>query len=45
MRKALALAMVGLALMLCSCGDLFSNAKVGNVERIQKALESGKYDI
>jgi ankyrin repeat protein len=41
MRKALVLAMVGLALMLCSCGDLLYNAKVGNVERIQKALESG----
>jgi hypothetical protein len=41
MRKALALAIVGSALMLCSCGDLLYNAKVGNVDRIQKALESG----
>jgi hypothetical protein len=41
MRKAMVLAMVGLALMLWSCGDLLYNAKVGNVDRIQKALESG----
>ena len=41
MRRALVLAMVGAAFMLCSCGDLLYNAKVGNVDRIQKALESG----
>jgi hypothetical protein len=41
MRKARVLAIIGCAFMLCSCGDLLYNAKVGNVDRIQKALESG----
>ena len=41
MRKAIALAMVGFALMLCSCGDLIYNAKVGNIERLQKGLDGG----
>ena len=41
MRKAQGLAIVALAFMLCSCGDLIYNAKVGNIERLQKGLESG----
>jgi ankyrin repeat protein len=32
---------VAMALMLCSCGDLLYNAKIGNIERIQNGLETG----
>lgn len=30
-----------LSLLLCSCGDLLTNAKTGNIDRIQKGLDSG----
>jgi uncharacterized protein len=41
MRKLYALVIAALALMLCSCGDLLYNAKIGNIERIQAGIASG----
>jgi ankyrin repeat protein len=41
MRKFNGLAVVSLVFILCSCGDVLSNAKIGNIERIQNGLEAG----
>jgi hypothetical protein len=35
------LTVVALSLMVCSCGDILYNAKIGNTERIQKGLDAG----
>lgn len=35
------LVVVILGFIFCSCGDLHYNAKIGNIERIQKGLEDG----
>ena len=41
MRKFHGLAAIFLVFILCSCGDLLYNAKIGNVERIENGLETG----
>jgi uncharacterized protein len=41
MRKFNELAIVSLVFILCSCGDVLSNARIGNVERVQNGLDAG----
>lgn len=40
MRRA-QFAAVLISLLACSCGDILYNAKIGNIERIQKGLDAG----
>ncbi|MCP3933498.1 MAG: ankyrin repeat domain-containing protein [Bacteroidetes bacterium] len=41
MRKFYGLMIISLGFILCSCGGLLYNAQIGDVEKIEKALERG----